>query len=120
MNLENCYRELGEDFAKVRERLKSEVRIRKLLLLFLRDPSFTQLQSAMAAGCRDEAIRAAHTLKGTALNLGFNRLSEISILVLVALRDGNMAGVADLLLLVEKEYEVTISAIRRYEALSEA
>lgn len=120
MNLENCYHEFGEDFEKVRARLLSEARIRKLILLFLRDPSFTQLQAAMTAGCLDEAKRAAHTMKGTALNLGFNRLSESAVQILAALREDNMTEAAMLLPSMEKEYEATISAIRRYESLSGA
>lgn len=120
MNLDNFYHEIGEDYAKVRARLLSEVRIRKLLVLFLRDPSFAHLQSTMAAGCQDEAIRAAHTLKGTALNLGFGKLSQCAVLVLGALQEGNMAGAAERIPQVQKEYEATISAIRRHEAFSKA
>ena len=51
------------------------------------DPTFGQLEEAMAVNHLEDAERAAHTLKGVAANLGFQTLSDISAKLMQALRD---------------------------------
>ncbi len=45
---------------------------------FLDDNSYANLKEAIAAGNVEEAFRAAHTLKGVCLNLGFDNLYKAS------------------------------------------
>lgn len=72
MTVRECYEELGSDFDKVLSRLVSEALVKKFALKFLDDPSFGQLETALADKDAETAFRAAHTLKGICLNLGFD------------------------------------------------
>ena len=74
MTVRECYEELGCDFDKVLSRLVSEALVKKFALKFLDDPSFGQLKTALADKDAETAFRAAHTLKGICLNLGFDNL----------------------------------------------
>ena len=74
MTVRECYEELGSDFDKVLSRLVSEALVKKFALKFLDDPSFGQLETALADKDAETAFRAAHTLKGICLNLGFDNL----------------------------------------------
>lgn len=78
MTLQNFYDSVGESLNEVLNRLHKEERITKYLGLFLQDPSFNDLETAFAEKDIEKAFRAAHTLKGVALNLGFQKLSEAS------------------------------------------
>lgn len=66
------------DYEDVSARLRSDRLIQKFLLKYLDDPSFDQLCAAMAAKDREEAFRAAHTIKGVCQNLSFTRLLDSS------------------------------------------
>lgn len=48
MTVRECYEELGSDFDKVLSRLVSEALVKKFALKFLDDPSFGQLETALA------------------------------------------------------------------------
>lgn len=74
MTIEECYKNVGADYADVIRRLGSEETARYFALKFLNDGTFSQLESALNAGDGETAFRAAHTLKGIALNLGFDSL----------------------------------------------
>ncbi len=77
MTIKNCYDELGLDFDAVKERLLSEDRVARYAVKFIDNPDFPDLEAALIAEDWNKAFEAAHTLKGVALNLGFDRLSEI-------------------------------------------
>ena len=79
---------------------------------FPSDPSFGQLKAAMAAGDVKEAFRAAHTLKGVSLNLGFDNLSPSAVALTEILRTGTFEGAAGQRALVEPDYARTLDAIR--------
>ena len=74
MTVREGYEELGSDFDKVQNRLVSEALVKKFALKFLDDPSFQELKISLEAGDTETAFRAAHTLKGICLNLGFDKL----------------------------------------------
>lgn len=78
MTLAEFYNTIGEDYAPVASRLMREDRISKYLQLFLQDPSFSELRKAFDEKNAQNAFRAAHTIKGIAANLGFNKLSKSS------------------------------------------
>ena len=54
MTVRECYEELGSDFDKVLSRLVSEALVKKFALKFLDDPSFGQLETALAD--KDDSI----------------------------------------------------------------
>ena len=71
----------------------------------------------MQNGQREEAFRAAHTLKGVSANLGFSRLLASAGALTELLREEAETipgGAAALLEEVKQDYEVTVSAIRAY------
>lgn len=117
MTVRECYEELGSDFDKVLSRLVSEALVKKFALKFLDDPSFGQLEkleTALADKDAETAFRAAHTLKGICLNLGFDNLFAPSQELTEKLRGATtIEGTDELFAAVEKEYDRTCGALRK-------
>ena len=61
---------------------------------------------------REEAFRAAHTLKGVCLNLGFDNLYKASSAITEIFRAGELAGAKEAFEEVEKQYNITVNAIK--------
>ena len=117
MTIQECYRELGGDFSRVEARLPSVSLVRRFITKFLEDDSFSSLCRAMGEGNRAEAFRAAHTLKGVSANLDFGRLmgSAGELTELLRPEGGTIpAAAAPLLEAVERDYALTVNAIRAY------
>lgn len=114
MTIETCYQLLGGDYQGVRARIPSDALIRKFLKLFLSDPSFQALCSAMEKGDRATAFRQAHTLKGLCANLGFDRLGRSASALTEVLRpeaDTIPAGAFALLDTVQEDHRAAVDAI---------
>ena len=110
MTVRECYEELGSDFDKVLSRLVSEALVKKFALKFL----FGQLETALADKDAETAFRAAHTLKGICLNLGFDNLFAPSQELTEKLRGATtIEGTDELFAAVEKEYDRTCEALRK-------
>lgn len=103
----------GGDYEGTLARFLTEERMMRFALKFLSDTSYNDLQVALARGDKQEAFRAAHTLKGVCQNLGFTSLYEPAHRVCEQLRAGEGASESDLEEL-EKLYAVTINAINLY------
>lgn len=117
MTLQACYEMMGANFDEVKHRLIKEDRIQKILLLFLKDPSYETLQSAMASGDRESAFRAAHTLKGISLNLGLTPLQKTSSALAEALRNDPPAeNSQELYEAMIPDYEKVAAAIEQFQA----
>ena len=86
--------------------------IKKFVLKFLDDTSYANLKEALATGNVEEAFRAAHTLKGVCLNLGFDNLYKASSAITEILRAGELAGAKEVFEEVEKQYNITVNAIK--------
>ncbi len=112
MTVKECYDMFGGDYEEVLSRLLSEARIEKYMRRFLDDTSFALLCTSLQEDNRDEAFRAAHTLKGLCQNLGFGRLYESAGRLTELLRDREKHDVSELLKNTEEDYILTISAIR--------
>lgn len=107
MTVRECYEELGSDFDKVLSRLVSEALVKKFAL-------FGQLETALADKDAETAFRAAHTLKGICLNLGFDNLFAPSQELTEKLRGATtIEGTDELFAAVEKEYDRTCEALRK-------
>lgn len=113
MTIRECYGELGLDFDAVLSRLVNEKLVQKFALKFLDDPSFQNLKDALDSKDVETAFRAAHTLKGVCLNLGFDNLYPSRKDLTELLRAGSMDGYEDLFAEVEKEYNRTCEALRK-------
>ena len=117
MTIQECYQKLGGEFAQVEKRLPSVSLVRKFIIKFLDDDSYSKLCLAVQNGQREEAFRAAHTLKGVSANLGFSRLLTSAGSLTELLRAGAETipvDAAALLEEVKQDYELTVSAIRAY------
>lgn len=78
MTLQEFYSKIDESFDAVMTRLRKEDRIAKYIGFFLSDPSFNELEKAFEINDAEAAFRAAHTMKGVAANLGFDKLAQES------------------------------------------
>ena len=115
MTLRECYEQLQGDFEGTLGRLCSEKLVEKFALKFLADDSYALLEESMAIGNYNEAFRAAHTLKGVSLNLGFTKLFEVSDVMTEALRAGEKPENETLLSKVKEEYQRTIELIQELQ-----
>lgn len=117
MTIQECYREMGGDFAQMRERLCSDTLIERFIIKFLDDDSYDLLSRAVREGRHEEAFRAAHTLKGVSANLGLTRLLTSVEKMTELLRspsDAIPAEAAVLMEEVERDYAWTVRVIRTY------
>lgn len=112
MNIRECYERMGADFNGVIGRLGSEALIKRFALKFLDDTSFQSLKEGLEKGDGEQAFRAAHTLKGVCLNLGFDNLYKVSEKITEQLRGRDTAGTEEMFKAVEEQYQITVDAIR--------
>ena len=112
MTIKECYEAMGADYQNVLNRFPNETFIKKFVLKFLDDTSYANLKEALAAGNVEEAFRAAHTLKGVCLNLGFDNLYKASSAITELFRAGELEGVKEAFEEVEKQYNITVNAIK--------
>lgn len=112
MTLKECYSAIGGDYDSVIKRLMTEALVKKFMLKFLDDPSYTALIDSLDAKNYDEAFRAAHTIKGICQNLDFTKLFNSVAPLTEELRGGNAPSSPDLIKQVTKDYQTTVSAIK--------
>ena len=98
-------------------RLPSIKLIEKFIGVFLEDRSFDTLRTEIESGNREQAFRAAHTLKGICANLSFTKLLT-SVSQLTEELRSEASSVSDtaieLFKDVERNYKITADAIRIY------
>lgn len=111
MTIRECYDMMGSDFDSVVSRLGGEAIISRVAVKFLNDTSMGELKDALTAGRVQDAFRAAHTLKGVCVNLGFDRLYESSSELTELLRTGSADGADVLLARVDEDYALTAGAL---------
>ncbi|MGN1414727.1 MAG: Hpt domain-containing protein [Anaerovoracaceae bacterium] len=119
MTIQEFYQAAGGNEQDVLDRMMSLKLIRKFTGKFLEDDSYMNLCQSIAAGNRQEAFRAAHTLKGVCQNLGFGKLQTSAGAVTELLRpesDSLPEGIEPLMEEVKQDYEVLTDAIRTWLA----
>ncbi len=114
MTLEELYREIGGNYPSIMERLCKEERVKKFVLLFLKDTSHQQFLQALEHRNTEEAFRAIHTLKGVCMNLSFDALYQISYEMTEYLRTDNMGRAIAILPDFEACYEKHFRTISAY------
>ena len=115
MTVKECYEQMGSNYESVLGRMGSEAMIKRFALKFLNDPSFNDLKEDLIKKDGEEAFRAAHTLKGVCLNLGFDELYEVSAELTEKLRGRETAGSEELFQKVSQKYQKTVAAIQSLE-----
>ena len=116
MTVKECYEQIGSDYAGVLKRLGSEALVKRFALKFLKDPSYQELKDALIKKDGETAFRAAHTLKGVCLNLGFDRLYESSSALTEHLRGRDCSGYEALFEELTVRYEALMAALKELEA----
>lgn len=108
MTLSEFYTAVGSDVASVLARIPSEKMLTRFVRMYADDPTFGQLLAAVDAQDWPAAFLAAHTLKGVAQNLGFDRLQDAASALTEALR-GNRPLTEPALLerVVEAQFDLT-------------
>lgn len=114
MTIKSLYEAVGGDYQDVVKRLISEEFAAQLALGFLDDDGFSSLEKAMKNRNAEDAFRAAHTLKGVALNLGFKNLGESASELTEILRKRTFDGADEPFEKVRADYAIVISALRSY------
>ena len=116
MELAELYERIGGSMENLFGRFGNETRVKRFLGLFLKDPSFAELQAAAEAGDWAAAFRAAHTLKGVTANMNFTRLTHSASALTEALRGGKTLEDRALLDAVCEDYRLVESTVREYLA----
>ncbi len=111
MTLSELYIVLGGDVHAVLARIPSEAMIRKFAKMYTQDTSFAALRQAVDACDWDGAFRAAHTLKGVALNLGFSYLADAASALTEHLRGGKALTQPALLAAVQSAHAQALRAL---------
>ncbi len=117
MTVKECYEALNADYEGTLGRFSMERLVQKFALKFLTDKSYGELVQFMAEENYAEAFRAAHTLKGVSVNLGFTQMYQISDEMTEALRGGKKPE-EGLLEKVTEEYQRTVKVLQELAACS--
>lgn len=106
--------ESGVDYTEAMERFAGNASLyERLILKFLNDPHYENLQKALAENNIDQAFREAHSLKGVAGNLSFTALYAAASEVNEALRAENTTSAVELMApLREAHASVTAALIQ--------
>ena len=115
MTLRECYNSFGGDYDDVLKRLGNSASVEKFAEKFLNDKNYTKFLSYYKNQEFDLAFRAAHTLKGVSLNLGFLKLGKSSSEVTDAMRNGNNEISDAMLKTLADDYKLTYYAIKSWE-----
>ena len=113
MTLQEFYIVVGGDYDEAVSRMMGEAMLRRFLMKFPNDPSYAALKQAVESGEREEAFRAAHTLKGLCLNFGFGKLLASSETLTEALRSEIPPNMTELFSKVSEDYELTLDALAK-------
>ena len=116
MSIKECYDKMGADFDEVMQRLGSESFIKRFAVKFLDDSSYQMILDGIEAKDAELAFRGAHTWKGVCSNLGFTKLFEESSKLTEILRGRELVGYEEALAEVEKQYQITVDAIKALDA----
>ena len=115
MTIKECYAVADADFEDVLKRLGSEAMVKRFALKFLNDTSFEDLKEGIRLQDGEKAFRAAHTLKGVCLNLGFTGLGQASSELTEKLRGREISGSEELMQEVEAKYTSLVETLRQVE-----
>lgn len=88
MTLQECYAEMDGDMGAALGVLESETRLKRYLLRFLDEPTARMLFLALEDARWEDALRAAHTMKGLCRGLGLTGLHDACSALADALRSG--------------------------------
>lgn len=113
MTVQECYNAIGGDYPDALRRLGTDERIKKFLLMFIKDHNFSDLKTALAQDDYEAAFMAAHTIKGIALNLGLTTLAAVdSELTEILRHQSQLENLAALFKQVAANYELIYQSVQ--------
>ncbi len=115
MTIKECFEQIGSDYDSVLQRLGNENILKKFVIKFIGDPSFNSLKEGIAENDGEKSFRAAHTLNGICLNLGFDNLYKASYEITEQLRGREAAGCEEMFAKVEEQYNILIDLIKKLD-----
>lgn len=115
MTTREFYDLTGGNYGEVIRRLQDEKRVARFVMLFKKDPGFEELEMSLTQGDAASAFRAAHTLKGVCLNLGFDRLFNHVNDVTELLRGGDTVRAQEEMPPLRECYREIIEAIDKLQ-----
>ncbi len=117
MNVKEFYQSVGGNYEDVLERFGAESLIKKFLLKFLDDKSFSALEQKINSPFQDvqEKFKACHTLKGVCLNLGLDCLTKPIIELTELFRKGSTDREEPLFNEIKKQYETVCKNLKTLE-----
>ena len=86
------------------------------LLAFFHESSFAELvkmEKGLSEARADDVLKAAHSIKASALNLGINRISDISEEIEMQVREGRLDGLGPFVLTLREELESLADMMKR-------
>lgn len=113
LTLQEFYAVVGGNYDEAVSRMMGEAMLRRFLMKFPNDPSYAALKQAVENGEREEAFRAAHTIKGLCLNFSFGKLLASSEALTEALRSEMPPNMQELFARVSEDYELTLDALAK-------
>ena len=116
MTLLEAMRDAGVDVAETLRRFSgNEALLERFMRAFPQDETFSALSAAVDGARYDEAGRLAHTLKGIAGNLGFQRLQERCADLVSAARETRPADVTAIFDDVAAEHRLLLALLEQAE-----
>lgn len=102
----------GIDVNSALERfMGNEMLLERFLKKFAADSNYQKLSDAVAAGNKEEALTAAHTLKGVTGNLSMTTLFDLLTRQVQAFREEDWQAAADLMPAITQAYEKVIAVL---------
>lgn len=116
MTISEFYETIGGNYNEALNRLMSETLIKKFVLKFKDDKSFSELKENIEKGDLSAAFTSSHTLKGVALNLSFKKLGASAVLLTDMLRPANVnsqtpESIRNAFDTVSRDYETIIKTL---------
>ncbi len=111
MTLKQCFEMFGGDYNGVMSRMMKEERVKRFILKFKNDQTFSMLTESLEKEDYNEAFRAAHTIKGLCQNLGLEKLYTSCCELTEELRGGRKPQDNLAYQQVKSDYEQIINAI---------
>lgn len=118
MTIEECYSIMGGDWDGIKRRLGNDALIAKLSLKFLSAKEYSEIGDAINNRDWEKAFLNAHTLKGVALNLGYNELAKAASALTELLSPRKLDNPREaerLYLSITSEHNKVINAINVYK-----
>lgn len=111
-NFREFYEKNGVDYDAFLQRMMGkEVLVEKYLRIFVADSTYAELEQAMVAQDFETVGFKAHTLKGIALNLNFEKLGNLCMSIMNSVHSGDTLGLEPQFEQVKAEYACIIKEL---------